>query len=281
MDEKIRQPIVAGAFYPGRPEQLASTVTSLLGGDFDRPSTPLREPVGIVVPHAGYPYSGATAAAGFRAAAVRGRPHVVILIGASHTGVGPSVSLGDHYSWRTPLGEIAVNTPLVERLVDAGLPVDNSAFTREHSLEVQLPFLQTLWGNSVHIVPLCVQPAAQHVLVEAGRCIARTVDEQAPVLIVASSDFTHYEPDKTARKLDHAALERILALDVDGFLGECATKRLTICGAGAIAVTMTAVAALNLTETKLLQYATSGDTTGDRSAVVGYAAVSFTRRDHD
>ncbi len=279
MDEAIRQPIVAGAFYPGTRDDLSAALSVLLGAELDRPTSRLPGPFGLIAPHAGYLYSGSTAAAGYRAVAAVGRPDIAVLLGANHTGFGDALSLDDHAAWRTPLGELPVARDVVEALRDSGLSVDRTAFVREHSIEVQLPFLQFLWGNAVPIVPICVQPAPHDRLAEAGSRIADALADHQSPLIVASSDFTHYESDETARALDRRALDPILALDGSRFLSLCIEERLSICGAGAISALIAASRKLGLTDAKLIDYSTSGDTTGDRAAVVGYAAVSLFRRE--
>jgi len=279
MEGSVRQPVVAGAFYPGQREELARAVSVLLGQQIERGPSSLLSPCGLIAPHAGYPYSGPTAAAGYRAVAGRGRPSLVVILGANHTGFGNAIALDDHRAWRTPLGDVPVDGAAVEKLVDAGWPVDRSAFVREHSVEVQIPFLQILWGDAFQIVPVCVQRADRATLADAGRTLASALRTTGATLVVASSDFTHYEPDETARRRDHRAIEPILDLDAERFLRLCEAERLSICGAGAIAILMHAASELGLGTASLVEYSTSGDTSGDRSAVVGYAAVSFCRRD--
>ena len=281
MGTQIRQPIVAGAFYPSDPSELSRLLDSLLGEDLAPAAAPLPGPAGLVVPHAGYPYSGAVAGAGFRAIAERGSPKTVILLGANHTGFGRTVSLGDYAGWETPLGVVRSNAELIRQLAERGLPIDNSAFIREHSLEVELPFIVRLWGDSVTLVPICVLSSGDWgAYEEAGRLIAEAVADR-PILIAASSDFTHYEPDRLARSLDRSAIEKILALDGEGFIEEWMRRRLSICGAGAIATLIAASERLELTGGTLLDYRTSGDATGDRSTVVGYAAISFLKEASD
>jgi len=281
MEAQIRHPIVAGSFYPEDPEELSRYLDSLIGEGFVPSSLPLPHPAGLIVPHAGYPYSGAVAAAGFKEIAKRGTPRTVILLGANHTGFGATVSLGDHAGWETPLGIVRTNGELIERLAEKGLVIDNSAFIREHSLEVELPFIARIWGDEVGLVPICVMSMGDwKVYEEAGQLIAEALGDELG-LIVASSDFTHYEPDELARSLDRSAIEMILALDGRGFIEEWMRRRLSICGAGAIATLIAACNSLGLTSARLLDYRTSGDTTGDRSAVVGYAAISFTKETDD
>jgi AmmeMemoRadiSam system protein B len=266
-------PVVAGAFYPGDRDALRSAVDELLG---DRP--PLRETresVGLVVPHAGYQYSGRVAGATFRQAANYGRPDVVFLLGASHSGLGPTFSLSDAAGWRTPLGDVPVDLGAVEMLVDAGMVIYEPAFLREHSAEVQLPFLQALWDEAPPVVPFCVQPGPLDDLVEAGATLAKAMEGRV-VWVVASSDFTHYEPDAVARERDRLALDPILGLDAAGFYRLCGQRGLSICGVGAIATLLALARKKNWTTASLVAYETSGDSTGDRTAVVGYAGVVFT-----
>jgi len=280
MDQGVREPIVAGAFYPGTRTDLSASLSALFGDGLRGRFTPLPTPFGLISPHAGYPYSGPTAAAGYRDVAAEGRPDLVVILGASHTGLGAPVSLDDHAAWRTPFGDLPVALDAVRTLEAAGLPVDRSAFVREHSIEVQLPFLQFLWGSSLPIVPICIQPARHEILVDVGSTIADAVADRPASLLVASSDFTHYESDETARAIDHRALEPILTLDSPRFFSLCIEEGLTICGAGAIVALIAASRRLGLSNAELIDYSTSGDVTGDRSAVVGYAAVVLSRRDH-
>lgn len=277
MESEIRRPVVAGAFYPAKPDQLSKVVSDLLGEEIDRRCPTSVAPCALIVPHAGYPYSGLTAAAGYRSIAALGRPSVVILLGANHTGLGGSVAIDDHDAWSTPLGDVPVARDIVATLEEAGLSINRSAFTREHSIEVQLPFLQVLWGSTTPIVPICVQPAPRSTLADIASTMASVLDETGPAMILASSDFSHYEKDEVARERDEAAIASILSLDPSRFLDLCASERLSICGAGAIATLLWLAPHFGLDRASLAGYSTSGDVTGDRSAVVGYAAISIVR----
>jgi len=277
MDKSIRAPIAAGAFYPKNPDVLRAAIESLYGNgipraDSDRPSI---ASVGLIAPHAGYLYSGRVAAAGYERAAALGCPEAVLLLGANHTGLGAPVSLSGHAIWETPLGRTPVDARLVEQLADTGLPVSDAAFEREHSIEVQLPLVQSIWGFDLPIVPVCVTSVPFPPVRKTAEALAKAVRGRR-CLVVASSDFTHYEPDVAARGLDRLALEPIRALDVDGFTRIFQERGLSICGAGAIAVLLELCLQLKLTNAELVEYATSGDVTGDRGAVVGYASVLFT-----
>lgn len=275
MDDTVRAPIVAGAFYPGDPAVLRATVESFFQEDAARPDRKLGSSVGLIAPHAGYPYSGAVAGAGYDRVGALGRPEAVVFLGANHTGIGMPLSLSGFAAWETPLGRSPIDVATVARLAKSGIPLSDAAFAREHSVEVQLPFVQSIWGIDLPIVPLCVASMPRVVAEETAETIVAAVDGRS-VLVVASSDFTHYEPDAAARELDRSALEPIRALDGEGFDRVYRERRLSICGAGAILTLLGICRRLGLTKGELVRYATSGDMTGDRSAVVGYASVLFT-----
>ena len=254
---------------------LRATVESFFEDSAPRPDRKLGSSIGLIAPHAGYPYSGAVAAGGYERVASLGRPEVVVLLGANHTGIGMPLSLSGCAAWETPLGRSPVDAATVARLAESGIPLSDAAFEREHSVEVQLPFIQAIWGVDLPIVPLCVASMALSAAEKTAETIADAIDGRS-VLCVASSDFTHYEPDATARELDRSALEPIRALDGEGFDRVYRERRLSICGAGAILTLLGICRRLGLTKGELVRYATSGDATGDRSAVVGYASVLFT-----
>jgi AmmeMemoRadiSam system protein B len=241
----------------------------------------LCEPMGLVVPHAGYIYSGAVAAAGYRELAAHGRPEWAIILGANHTGLGAPISIAREGIWRTPLGDAPIATGVADSLVAEGVTVADEAFLHEHSIEVQLPFLQFLFGAEIPFIPICVMFPTLSDLTALGEAIARVVRDKArgkAGVVIVSSDFTHYEPDETARSIDHRAIEKILALDVQGFHRSLIEERLSICGGGAIVALMACAHRLGWGETRLLSYATSGDVTGESHSVVGYAAISLTGR---
>ena len=274
MTQTIRAPIVAGAFYPGDPIQLRATVDTLFGDGFRPATDALPRSVGLIAPHAGYLYSGRVAASGYRRVAELGRPDLVLLLGANHTGSGEAMSLPDEDAWSTPLGCSPIERSLVLRLQALGIPISSVAHEREHSIEVHLPFIQVLWGFDVPILPICVMPIALSAMHAEIDAIAGCV-EDAAVLVVASSDFTHYEPDTAARARDRLALQWLEAFDAERFEQTYRDQRLSICGAGPILALLALGRRLGLAKGELVQYATSGDVTGDRTAVVGYAAVLF------
>ncbi len=276
-----RQACAAGTFYPADPVRLREEIERSLGRTVEAhpvgaPSLPY--PFGLVVPHAGYRYSGAVAATGYTVVHGQGRPEAVVLLGANHTGLGGPLTVAPEDYWDTPLAPLPVHTELAEQL--AGVweaERDDLPFAEEHSVEVQLPFLRYLFGE-VPIVPVVVQSLGVEAALRAGNALARVVKGRG-VLLVASSDFTHYEPQASAEAKDRAALGHILNLDVERFLEMVLRERLTICGAGAIAVLMAAARALGLFGTQRLAYRTSGDVVGLREQVVGYATVALRRVD--
>ncbi|MGY4706405.1 AmmeMemoRadiSam system protein B [Candidatus Bipolaricaulota sp. J31] len=276
----MRFPAVAGTFYPGTREALEGELRELFGASSDElvpGKRKLEEPLGLILPHAGYIYSGAVAAAGCRAAARYGRPKAAVILGTNHTGYGGPITVGDPEPWVTPLGEVPVAEGLLremERL--PGAVRDRRAFVREHSVEVQLPFLQYLFG-SVPFVPAVVLAHDLETIEKFGDGLAEIVRGQG-IWVIASSDFTHYEPHHVAVEKDRAALERILALDLPGFLREVEARGISICGVGAIGIAMACARALGLTEARLISYRTSGDVSGYTAEVVGYAAVLFRGR---
>ena len=275
----IREPVVAGIFYPGSASALDDTLTRLFGGPASSSEAALESSVGLVVPHAGYVYSGPTAAAGYQWLATLGRPAWALILGANHTGMGRPISLAQEGTWRTPLGGVPIAAELAGRLVEAGLEISESAFLREHSIEVQLPFVQFLYGEELPFVPICVMTPSLPELMRAGEAIVGAICDD-PGVVVVSSDFTHYEPHAVAQQLDHKAIKQILSLDVEGFYRSLVGERLSICGGGAIVVLMSIARTLGWNRTRLLSYATSGDVSGDRSKVVGYAAISFSGGEH-
>ncbi|MBU1048461.1 AmmeMemoRadiSam system protein B [Candidatus Bipolaricaulota bacterium] len=279
MSNTIRLPIVSGTFYPNQPDRLRQLLNTLLGNDAALPGRSLPSSLGLVLPHAGYIYSGSVAAAGYLEAARFGRPDVVVILGASHTGVGPWFALAPHSHWQTPLGRSPVDLDMIAQLRGEGFTTEAASFEREHSIEVQLPFIQYLWGVAPTIVPVCVAPAPLAGVYEAARALSKLLEDRH-ALLIASSDFTHFEADSRARAADAAAMNRILALDVPGFHSLCREQQLTICGATSIEVLMATASNSHWSATRIVDYTTSADVTGDRSSVVGYACLAMTKENY-
>ncbi|MFO8034636.1 MAG: AmmeMemoRadiSam system protein B [Candidatus Bipolaricaulota bacterium] len=277
----IRRTCAAGTFYPADSARLREEVERCFGealSELSEGGRSLSYPFGLVVPHAGYRYSGEVAALGYREVYEQGRPEVVVLIGANHTGLGAPLSVAPEEAWDTPLGPLPVDGELADRLVLAwGAERDGLPFAQEHSVEVQLPFLRYLFGE-VPIVPVVAQFMPAEPARRAGETLAKAVEGRG-ALLVASSDFTHHEPQSTAEARDRLALGHILNLDLDGFLSAVARERITICGPGAIAVLIGAARRLGLFGAQRLAYRTSGDVVGIWEQVVGYAAVALRQVD--
>lgn len=266
----IRQPVVAGQFYPGRREPLLAFLEDA--------AAPVPTPVtavGAVVPHAGYVYSGRVAGAVFARVVV---PGAVVLLGPNHTGLGTRASILSRGGWATPLGTAAIHGELADAL-RAACPLlreDGDAHAQEHSLEVQVPFVQYR-NPGARIVPIAFLLRDPDQIDEVGAALASVVARwPEPVLLVASSDMTHYEPDRVAREKDRRAIERVLALDPRGLLDTVARHTITMCGVVPTAVLLAAAGRLGATRGELVQYATSGDASGDTSRVVGYAGMVIT-----
>ncbi|MBS7637214.1 AmmeMemoRadiSam system protein B [Candidatus Bathyarchaeota archaeon] len=280
---KIRLPSQAGAFYAGKAESLKKQIEECFLHELGPGKIPTvvegpRRIVGFVCPHAGYMYSGPVAAHAYYSLASDGKPETVVLFGPNHTGYGSALAVMNEGFWRTPLGDVEVDRETANKIVEEAhiVDVDDSAHRYEHSIEVQLPFLQYLFGSAFKIVPICFLMQDLHSSREVGQAVAKGVAGKS-ALIIASSDMTHYEPQKVAEKKDMLALKAVEAMDEERFYSIIEENQITACGYGPIIALITAAKALGAREAKLLCYKTSGDVTGDYSAVVGYAAVQFTK----
>ncbi|MBF0549381.1 MAG: AmmeMemoRadiSam system protein B [Deltaproteobacteria bacterium] len=264
-----RKPAVAGQFYPDNGRTLSSLVQSMIADTAEK-----RDVVAIVSPHAGYVYSGGVAGEVFSKINV---PNDVIILGPNHHGLGHPVAVYASGSWETPIGIVAINSGLAEIVLQQSrfMASDVTAHLHEHSLEVQVPFLQHL-NPQCKIVPICVSGLDYASCREVGLGLAQAIKEYGrPVLIVASSDMTHFESQSSAQKKDQLAIDRILAMDPEGLLKIVRSRGITMCGV--IPTTIALVAAINLGATKaeLVKYATSGEVAGDYARVVGYAGLTI------
>lgn len=273
----VRPPAVAGAFYPDDPRELARQIQEFCANSGERPKAPA---IACVVPHAGYMYSGHVAGAVYAELDI---PERCILLGPRHFPQGQPLAILTEGSWRTPLGDAEIDSQLATDLAQAcpRLREDPAAHAREHSLEVQIPFLQQLaqqHTRSFRFSPVVLASDRYPVLEELGRAVARTVvkadaAQSGPVLILASTDMNHYENDAATRIKDGRAIERILALDARGLYDTVRNEGITMCGYAATVATIVAVCELGAAEARLVRYATSADANGDYSRVVGYAGV--------
>jgi len=279
---KIRRPTQAGAFYEGEAEALRIQIENCFLQEFGPKKRPKvnkkgpREVIGLVCPHAGYMFSGAVAANAYYELASDGKPDTVVILGPNHTGYGSALAVVNEGFWRTPLGDVEIDGETANRIVQETriLDVDELAHRFEHSIEVQLPFLQYLYGSEFKFVPICFQMQDLSSALEVGNALVEVLASKNAV-IIASSDFTHYEPQANASKKDLMALKAVEAMDAKQFFSIIETQNVTACGYGPIAALITASKGLRAEEAKLLCYKTSGDITGDYSSVVGYAAVCF------
>ena len=278
----IRRPRVAGTFYEGNAESLKVQIENCFLQELGPKKRPKvnkngpREILGLVCPHAGYMFSGPVAANAYYELASDGKPDTVVILGPNHTGYGSALALMNEGFWRTPLGDVEIDAETANRIVRETrlVDVDEVAHRFEHSIEVQLPFLQYLYGSDFKFVPICFQMQDLSSAVEVGKALVEVLASKNAV-VIASSDMTHYEPQGNAAVKDMAALKAVEAMDEKRFYLIIETRNVTACGYGPIAAVITAAKGLGAKEAKLLCYKSSGDVTGDYSSVVGYAAVSF------
>ena len=281
---KVRRPTQAGAFYEGDAESLKTQIKNCFLHEFGPRKIPKvvkngpRAVVGLVCPHAGYMFSGPVAAHAYYRLASDGKPDVVVVFGPNHTGYGSALAVMNEGFWRTPLGDVEVDAETANQIVREAriVDVDESAHRFEHSIEVQLPFLQYLYGAEFKFVPICFLMQDLSSAREVGQAVAKVVADKNAV-IIASSDMTHYEPQTNASKKDKLALEAVEAMDEKRFFSTIEAHNISACGYGPIAGLITAAKGLGGKEAKLLCYKTSGDIIGDYSSVVGYGAVCFTK----
>jgi MEMO1 family protein len=272
MTATVRAPAVAGRFYPRSPEELGASVAEMTAGD-EAPE----EMVACVSPHAGYMYSGRVAGRVFAHLEV---PRRVVVLGPNHTGLGPDVSVAPHEAWQTPLGDVPVDRALAALLVEEfpAAQQESTAHWREHSIEVQLPFLQHCQPE-LRVLPVCLRHLSFATCVALGEALARAVVRaREAVGLVASSDMTHYEPDDRARERDRAAIDAALTMDPRALYDTVHDLEISMCGVIPATVVLVAANALGAAGAHLVAYATSGDASGDRRQVVGYAGICFGHR---
>ncbi|MFA4837608.1 MAG: AmmeMemoRadiSam system protein B [Dehalococcoidia bacterium] len=262
-----RNPVVAGRFYQGTPSALRAEIEKLI----DK-RAPKEEVIGLVSPHAGYVYSGPVAGATFSRIQFK---DTFVILGPNHTGRGAPFSIMSQGNWKTPLGKVEIDSDLAGRILRSSgyLEEDTAAHLYEHSIEVQVPFLQ-YFKKDVLIVPIVLAPAEGTVYKEIGKGIARAIkDSGKGVVIVASSDMTHYEPQESAKEKDAQAIEAILDLNEDELLGRIGKLNITMCGYGPAVALIAAAKELGAGRAELVRYQTSGDVSGDYRSVVGYAGI--------
>jgi hypothetical protein len=275
----MRNPSVAGQFYPSNPDGLKRQIKECFlhkvgPGKLREAKEKERDIIGAVVPHAGYIYSGYEAAHVYFELAKQKKPETIVILGPNHSGYGSAVAVSKE-SWRTPIGDVEIDEEIADflwkncKIVDQ----DESAHKFEHSIEVQLPFLQYIYKD-FKFVPLCMSLQDLETSEEVASCLAKVKKD---ILILTSSDFTHYESQEQAELKDKKAIEHVLKLDAKRFIQTVYDSNISICGYGPIATCIIAAKKLGATRGEMLKYATSGDITRDYSQVVAYAGIVFRR----
>jgi AmmeMemoRadiSam system protein B/AmmeMemoRadiSam system protein A len=264
-----RNPYVAGYFYPAAASELRAMIAK-----FTDKNVPKEEAIGLLVPHAGYQYSGAVTGATVSRIKFK---DTFIIMGPTHSGMGRPFSVMAAGTWTTPMGEVEVDEELAGKLVGISrhLEDDYQAHQEEHAVEVQIPFLQ-YFKPDIRIVPIILASAPIGTYKDIGRDIAKAIKEvKREVVIMASGDMTHYEPHDTAKEKDMKAVEAMIALDEDELTRRYRRLSISMCAYGPAACLIAAAKELGANSAELVKYQTSGDTTGDYDAVVGYAGVIF------
>jgi MEMO1 family protein len=266
----VRHPAVAGQFYPRDPQKLRAEIRSF---------TPIESQsimaLGCIAPHAGYIYSGHVAGAVYARLKL---PETFIVMCPNHTGMGTPLSIMSEGYWETPLGKVSIDSQLASNLKSrcSLLSEDSTAHRYEHAVEVQLPFLQ-MGCEHLTFVPVAIGTSRLETLTSLGEAVAGAVKAAGqPVLMIASSDMNHYESDSLTRQKDSRAIDRVLALDPLGLYEVVHNENISMCGYGPAVAMLTAAKILGAKSAELVKYATSGDISGDRDHVVGYAGVAVT-----
>lgn len=265
----LRSPAVSGQFYPADKFSLSQTVTEMM---VEVPASDKINALAVISPHAGYVYSGKVAGQTFSQVSV---PDNVIIIGPNHHGQGPPLSLMDEGAWEMPMGEVQINSELAALILSQteSIEADTLAHRHEHSLEVQVPFLQASAEN-LCIVPIVASQISYDACRAAGIAIATAVRKYSkPTLLVASTDMTHYESREAASAKDRLALDKIMALDPLGLYETVIGNRITMCGIIPTTIILQASLELGASKAKLIRYTDSGETSGDTNQVVGYAGL--------
>ncbi|MFH1753030.1 MAG: AmmeMemoRadiSam system protein B [Candidatus Omnitrophota bacterium] len=265
----VREPSVAGRFYQASRSGLSKEVAKYMDG------SGRDECLGAVSPHAGYLYSGAVAGKVLSRIKLK---ETCVILGPNHTGIGAPFSIMTSGSWRTPLGDAKIDTMLANLILKNSKHIeeDPSAHASEHSIEVQLPFLQHV-RNNLEFVPIAIAQADLATLKEVGAELADSIEKSKKgVIVISSSDMTHYESQESAKDKDKKAIDAILALDVDRLAEEVSAHDISMCGYAPTVIMLSALKRLGAKTAELVDYKTSGDASGDYSSVVGYAGILVT-----
>ncbi|MEN8135690.1 MAG: AmmeMemoRadiSam system protein B [Thermodesulfobacteriota bacterium] len=265
----LRSPAVAGQFYPADKDALTTLVSELMP---EIPQAESQHVLAVISPHAGYIYSGGIAGQTFSQVNI---PEDVIILGPNHHGHGAPLALMNEGTWDMPMGPVSMNPPLAELILKhaPNIVIDNEAHRFEHSLEVQVPFLQSRQAK-LKIAPIVVSQISFAECQATGQALAQAINELGrPVLMVASTDMSHYESRQSATVKDHLALDRITALDPQGLYETVLGRGITMCGIMPTTIVLAAAKALGASKAELVRYSDSGETSGDLDQVVGYAGL--------
>jgi len=260
-----RSPAVAGRFYPAGKIALQNDLRART--DSSKEKIPA---FGVIVPHAGYMYSGNVAGSVYSRIEI---PDTIILLGPNHTGIGPAISVMTDGTWTSPLGNVEIDSALADSICSASplLQADASAHQQEHSLETQLPFLQ-YFSSSFRIVPICFMRTNWQDCLQVADAILTGIGERK-VLIVASSDMTHYESHERAKAKDRMAIEKILELDPEALFHTVSREKISMCGVVPASIMLLCAKKRGVRCSKLIRYQTSGEVSRDWNQVVGYAGM--------
>ena len=281
---KIRDPVYSGSFYENNLSKLNKQIENCFLHEIGVGKLPLtnlagkRKIRGLISPHAGYLYSGPVASHGFYRLARDGKPDTIIILGPNHRGYGEEISIISSGKWSTPLGELEINEDLAKNILNHSkiIKEDNKAHQYEHSIEVQIPFIQYIFGNNINIVPISMARQDIETNIRVAGAISSSVKDK-DIVIIASSDFTHYKSKEYAKNIDYQAIEAILKFNPQKLYDLIYDQQLTMCGPGPITTMLIVCKALGANKAELLKYATSGDITGMNEEVVGYASIIISK----
>jgi MEMO1 family protein len=267
----LRLPAVSGRFYPSNPAELTAVIRGFTETEPNLQKVAVKA---CLLPHAGYGYSGGVAGAVLSRILL---PRKILILGVRHFPHGQSMAIVTNGAWRTPLGDAPIDAPLAQAL-RAACPLlreDGVAHSGEHSLEVQIPFLQVL-APGFTFVPVALGSVRFEDLVRVGEAVGQVLAEsREEILLLTTSDLNHYEDDAVTRMKDRKAIERVLALDARGLYDTCRNEKISMCGLGPAVAMIAALRVLGARHAELVRYATSADASEDTRAVVGYAGMIF------
>jgi AmmeMemoRadiSam system protein B len=280
----VRFPAHAGTFYAGSSNKLREQVDYCFKHELGPGRTPTvsqkncNNVISLICPHAGFIYSGPIAAHAYDKLAEDGKPNTVVIIGPNHTGYGSGVSIATSSVWRTPLGGVEIDSELVHQICANSeyVDLDDLGHRFEHSVEVQLPFLQYLYDSDFKLVPISMMMQDIEVSRDLGNAVAKAILGKN-VIMIASTDLTHYQNSTNARRNDKKIIDAIIGLDENAVYNNVREYNISMCGYGPVSAVLIASKRLKASNAELLKYATSGDVTGDYNHVVGYASFSITR----